>query len=508
MGEAASFLEREIEVLSEVSSLVTLGDGAQTILRTLVGSALGLLQAESGSLMLHEEKGDYLVIAAAQGIPPEIAARTRVKVGEGVAGWVAKTGKPLLLVEGSDDPRLFELHQTDRTKDAISVPVSWEANVLGVLNINNKKEGTFSKADLAPLVVFANQAAVVLHERRRHLAVDEAYLNMITTLAGALDARDIYTFGHSKAVRDYSLGIGKQLNLDPSALRRIELAALLHDLGKLSIPDSVLLKKGSLDDEEYTLIKTHPRMGARILEPIEYLADLVPGILHHHERYDGRGYPDGLKGEAIPPEARILAIADAFDSMSSKRGYRSLLTTEKILSELRQGRGRQFDPRMLDVFLREFAIDRRIYRAGKSRLGDDIHQAFNYYSLAVRDSPAEVERTIALMAGIIGAFLATVDKYAGPHVKDRIVKKLNNFSIEHRLDLLITDDRPDTAKLRPATLVELSKRFQAYLDYLLTVTSAALSVHVNDRILKETREKFGAPAAELFNQAAQAGHFG
>lgn len=507
-NHAREFLERELTALARLNTLVAAGAKTEQIFSTLIDSAIDLCGAETGSLMLLDENAGRLKIAAAVGLPEQVIEDTAVPLGQGISGWVAAHNMPLVLAEGSRDYRSFKLSRAEQVKDALSVPIAWQERVLGVLNVANKKSGTFSDDDVDPVAAFAGQAAVILHQYLARQALDEAYFSMIATLSETVDARDPYTFGHSKAVRDYSFGIARQLKLDEETVRRVELAAVLHDLGKVAIADAVLLKPGKLTDEEFEIIKTHPQVGARIIAPVQYLADLVPIVLHHHERYDGRGYPDGLSGESIPLEARILAIADSFDSMSSKRVYRSLLTTETIIDELRQGRGSQFDPHILDVFIEEFEIDRRIYRAGESRIGDEIRQRFNYYALAVRDSPAEVDRTLATMAAIIEIFMRSIDRYAGPLVAARMIKKLNGFSIEHRLDFILTDTGLDRFKLNPIALVELTKRFQAYIDYLFTATAASLSARVNMLILRDAMGYLDGENKEFLEQTMETTHFG
>lgn len=489
VGEILS-LEKEIETLEKMSALLASGDQPRGFFSDLIGNIIEMLGAARGSLMLFDGEGTTLKIAAAKGIAPEIIKKTRLKLGEGIAGQVAESGEPVVL------------------EDALSVPIIWKNHVLGVINVRHKKKGMFTESDLMPLMILANQAAIVLHEYGQRVELDETYLDMIVALAEAVDARDIYTFGHSKAVRDYATGIALKIGMDEDRLRRLDIAAVMHDLGKVSIPDSILLKNGRLTEEEYKVMKTHPERAAMIIGKVKYFADIVPIVLHHHEKYDGSGYPDGLKGEEIPLGARILAIADAFDAMSSKRVYRPLLKTDKILKNLREGRGRQFDPRLLDVFLKEFEIDKRIYRAGDNRLGDQLHERFNYYVMAVKDDPLEVERTLERLTIIISSWLVEVDKLAGPIIKERTIKKMNSFSIEHRLDFMIVGGKLDIDELLPTSLVELMKRFQAYFDYLLTVTTGALGAGISGRIINDVAKGLDKETRMIFDETIRVSRFG
>jgi len=175
-------------------------------------------------------------------------------------------------------------------------------------------------------------------------------LSIIYALAATVDAKDHYTYGHSKKVSDYAVALSEALGLPQDRIDIVRAAGLLHDIGKVGIPDSTLNKKGTLTNEEWELIKAHPKLGVEIIRHVIDLVNCLPIILHHHEHYDGSGYPSGLKGDNIPLEARILAIADAFDAITSPRPYRGQLSTQQALKELKRCAGTQFDPELVDTF--------------------------------------------------------------------------------------------------------------------------------------------------------------
>ncbi len=187
-------------------------------------------------------------------------------------------------------------------------------------------------------------------------------LSIIYALAATVDAKDHYTYGHSRKVSDYSVAIAEALDLPQDRIATIRAASLLHDIGKVGIPDSILSKEGPLTDEEWEPVKTHPKLGVEILRHIIDLVNCLPAILHHHEHYDGKGYPSGLKGDSIPLEGRILAIADAYDAMTSPRPYREQLSSQSALEELRRCAGSQFDPELVELFctLMESATSSRL----------------------------------------------------------------------------------------------------------------------------------------------------
>ena len=181
--------------------------------------------------------------------------------------------------------------------------------------------------------------------------LEKAYLESIQTLRYTVEAKDTYTRGHSDRVSEYSILIGKKLGLSDADLKTLEIGGLFHDIGKIGVPDSIIQKTERLTDDEYSQIKNHPSIGAHILSNATIFKDIIPIVKHHHERYDGHGYPSQLKGEDIPYLARIATIADSFDAMTSKRTYRDSLPIEVVKEEFAKNRGTQFDPELTDVFL-------------------------------------------------------------------------------------------------------------------------------------------------------------
>ncbi len=186
---------------------------------------------------------------------------------------------------------------------------------------------------------------------RKTKEVEGLSLHVVHTLADAIDAKDAYTKGHSGRVADYSKEIARRFGYSSERQEEIYMMGLLHDVGKIGVPDAVINKPGKLTDEEYAIIKTHPGRGAKILQNIEEMPKLATGARWHHERFDGRGYPDGLAGEAIPEEARIIAVADAYDAMTSHRSYRDVIPQEVVKGELEKGSGTQFDPKFAAIML-------------------------------------------------------------------------------------------------------------------------------------------------------------
>ena len=181
--------------------------------------------------------------------------------------------------------------------------------------------------------------------------LERAYLDMVQTLRYTVEAKDTYTRGHSDRVSEYSVLIGEKLGLPEDQIKTLRIGGLFHDIGKIGIPDSILLKPDKLSDDEYSQIKNHPSIGAHILGSAEIFKDIIPVVKHHHERYDGNGYPSRLKGEEIPYIARIAAVVDTFDAMTSRRSYRGPIDIEHVKEEIKRCEGTQFDPQIAEVFL-------------------------------------------------------------------------------------------------------------------------------------------------------------
>lgn len=240
--------------------------------------------------------------------------------------------------------------------DFLTKPVDLEIVVLSVKKALEKKrleeEIEAYHANLERLV---EERTLKLQQAYRVLK--RAHLDSVKVLVEAIDAKDPYTRGHSDRVRKMSLKIAAHMGFSEGRLEKLEYGALLHDIGKIGIKDEILQKQGALDPEEYQVIQTHPLIGVKIVEGVDFFKTIIPTIRHHHEHFDGNGYPDGLSGEAIPLDARIIAVPDAFDAMTSARPRQKTLVLEEVLRELESCKGTQFAPEILEIFLRE-----KIYR--------------------------------------------------------------------------------------------------------------------------------------------------
>lgn len=346
----------ELTVLREITlDLSRHLDNANLVLRRITGAAAETLQAEASSLLLVDEETGELVFSRIYKGSGQKLQRERLAPDEGIAGWVATHGEPLIVNDVERDPRFTPRIDEEtgfQTQSILCAPLWARGRVIGVLEVLNRRDGQpFDEENLRLLRAFCASAAVAMDNARLYRAVYQGYMDTMSALAATIDAKDPYTRGHSVRVTRYSLQIARQLNLPTRNLDTVMYAAVLHDIGKIGIDEAILRKPGLLTPKEAQVMALHPVIGGKIVERVAFLREAQACIRHHHERYDGSGYPDGLLGEAIPLGARIIAVADAFDAMTTDRPYRAALSQVEALAELQRDTGRHLDPTLVRLFV-------------------------------------------------------------------------------------------------------------------------------------------------------------
>jgi HD-GYP domain-containing protein (c-di-GMP phosphodiesterase class II) len=344
-----------LDLIYEVSKKVGSVSRMTQLLEQTIKMTQKTLRASASSVLLLGDNDKELLFEVASGPVGKSLRQVKVSTESGIAGWVVRAGKPLVVNDVNRDQhfdRLIDEITGFVTKSMVCAPLMVHRKIMGVIEVLNKLDGSdFNEQDLESVVSVAATAAMAIENTKLHQTVLDAYKSTISTLAAAIDAKDPYTRGHSQRVMEYALLGGAQLSLPPEEMETIEYASVLHDVGKIAIDAWILNKPNSLDSSEWKIIREHSVIGANLLKEIAFLGKASELVLYHHERYDGTGYPMGLKGEQIPMGARLIAVADAFDTMTTNRAYRPALTIEQTINELYNCTGTQFCPVAVEAFI-------------------------------------------------------------------------------------------------------------------------------------------------------------
>lgn len=346
----------EFSALYEVGKSITSTLHLDEVLSLITKKAATIMNASACSLRLLDKSGHELLLRSSYGLTNKRFQKIKrsLRVGESIAGRVVKKGKPYITNDLRKDRNYkYPYYAMQRGLRAlVTVPLVQRDKIIGVLSIYNTKVGKYTPEDVKVLAMFASQAAIAIENARLFEQAQTGYLNTIKTLSNIIDAKDSQTFGHSERVMERCMDIAQALKLPEDKKEVLKYAGLLHDIGKIGIDVGILRKPSRLTREEWKIMAMHPVVGSGIVEQIGFLDDLAPIILHHHERYDGKGYPSRLRKEKIPLGARILSVVDAYESMVSDRPYRKALSFKKIRQELLEGAGTQFDPVIVKIFLK------------------------------------------------------------------------------------------------------------------------------------------------------------
>jgi len=342
-----------IQVMHEIDRSLLSTLETQEILETITSMVTRLIPAERVTVVLVDRERSGFVYKAGFGV--KLAKGAFVPFRDTSATEVIQTGIPQFtsdLASEKDRLLLERMLLGEGYHAHIRVPLTIEGEIVGLFNVGSKKVGAFVSEHLAVLERLAAQTSVALKNARLVTELKDMFLGTITTLSSAIDAKSPWTAGHSKRVTRYALDMGKEMGLHAKDLKDLEIAGLLHDIGKLGTYQSILDKSYKLTEMETKVLRLHPAKGAEILSPIKQMREIIPAIRHHHEFYNGEGYPDGLKGEEIPLMARILGVADSVDAMSAARPYRKGKPMNVIIAELKRCSGTQFDTKVVDVFVK------------------------------------------------------------------------------------------------------------------------------------------------------------
>ena len=350
---------KETMALLEVSRLVTTTLDIDTLLARLVQITTDVCEVSKCSVYVCVDDTGRFYPAATHGTFINNEWETGMSEGILPADMADEDAEALIRRHEVTitDPEISPFIPSDRIEETgchalVLVPVYSRERVLGLMVLfHHKDRDGLEKNDMNLVEAIAGQAAVALENTSLYEDLEMSYFSTVKALARAIEVKDPYTYGHSERVTEYALAIARRLGTSDPEMQNIKYAAALHDIGKIGIARKILDKPGALSEEELVHVRTHPQLGDSIIEPVAFLKAPRSIIMHHHERYDGEGYPDGLAGEEIPLGARILAVADSFEAMMSDRPYRKALQMEEVIKELEVKTGTQFDPVVVRAFI-------------------------------------------------------------------------------------------------------------------------------------------------------------
>jgi HD-GYP domain-containing protein (c-di-GMP phosphodiesterase class II) len=361
MSETSDLQRRllEHEVLLEMGVELASTLDLSRVLSLALQKAEELCDAESSSIWELDDEKKELFFRVVRGRAAGEIQSLRVPLGRGIVGSVARSGKAEIVNEVQDDPRWSGDRDSQfTTRNILTVPLIARGSVIGVLQLLNRSGGEgFTADDLRRMQLFAGILAAAVANARLYSDQKRTFLEMVTTLSEAIEKRDPYTGGHVRRVVTYSVLLGQEIGLGMEELEELRLAAILHDIGKIAVPDQILQKPARLDAGELQVMERHTVDGAELVGRIRGLRHLVPGIRSHHERLDGRGYPDHLTAEQLSQIPRIIGVADTFDAMTTDRPYRRALTPAAAAEEISRLAGSQFCPLVAAAFGRLYARD-------------------------------------------------------------------------------------------------------------------------------------------------------
>src|SRR6266498_3896861 len=350
----------QLKALMEIGSMINSSLGKERVLEEVMDSLIALMRAERGFLMLRHRNGE-LRPRVARGIAHINLIDEVFAFSSTIVRRVVETGQPVLTTNAQEDPRFEDQVSVAvyQLRSIICAPLKIQDQLIGVIYVDNgASTGIFRESDLELVSAFANQAAVAIDNadlfdrlQKSNRDLEKAYQATLEGWVHALDLKDKETEGHTRRVTILTERLARSMGVEGDTLVHITRGALLHDIGKMGIPDSILLKPGELTEDERALMRQHPVYAYEMLNPIEFLRPAIDIPYCHHEKWDGTGYPRGLKGMGIPFAARIFPVIDVWDALISDRPYRKAVPPDEVRQYIRKDAGKHFDPHVVRAFM-------------------------------------------------------------------------------------------------------------------------------------------------------------
>ena len=353
--------ETQLGALMGIGRAINSSLGLKRVLEEVMDSLIALMRAERGFLMLRDPSSGELSVPIARGIDHVNLEEESFIVSRTIVGKVASTGEAILTTNAQEDPRFQNQMSVAayQLRSILCAPLKIKNELIGVIYVDNRaRSGIFQEHDREVIRAFSDQAAVAIDNAQlfedlqdKNEELEKAYQATLEGWVSALDMRDKETEGHTQRVRVLTERLARSMGVSEKQMIHITRGALLHDIGKMAIPDGILLKPGPLTDDEREVIKRHPQLAYDMLRRIDFLLPAIDIPYCHHEKWDGTGYPRGLKGDDIPFAARIFPVIDVWDALTSDRPYRKALPPEDVREHIKADAGKHFDPQVVEAFL-------------------------------------------------------------------------------------------------------------------------------------------------------------
>jgi putative nucleotidyltransferase with HDIG domain len=403
-----------------------------------------------------------------------------------MSDWVVREGRPLIFNPDTGESGK-RVDAVTGARAALCVPLLASDGTIGTVAIGSSDQHhRFTSDDVRLLSTIANHVTIAIGNIELFTSLQEAYLATVRSLAAAVDAKDTYTRGHSDRVATYSTAIAEGMGLSHEQRIALEMAAYLHDIGKIGVAEDILLKPGKLDDAEMAQMRHHPLIGANILKPVTFPWAITPVVRHHHEHFDGSGYPAGLRGEEIPLLARILTVADSYEAMTADRPYRQGRNTAAAIEELERCAGTQFDPRVVAAFTEVLS---ELEHEGVDLVGHEP------------DDHIPTEEARAIFAAIVDGVFSSFRRLGGPKLAANVEAELDSHfesaAFPFRLTrgrIVFTEEPEVDVEGEVSAMRESLRRMDAIMG---RVSGAGLVDHFYTEAFEKMSSRMRAVAAEL-----------
>jgi putative nucleotidyltransferase with HDIG domain len=456
----------------------------------VLDSAMRIFNVSTGYVVMKDRDTEQLRLSAWRGTggtrPDDRAIRSSM------CEWVAREGRPLIFNPPAEgEAGVGQIDDVTGATAALCVPLISNEGIIGAVTVGSREPGfRFTSDDVRLLSTIANHATIAVGNIELFSSLQEAYIATVRALAAAVDAKDPYTRGHSDRVSDYSMSIAERLDLSTEQRTALEMAAYLHDIGKIGIREEILLKPGRLSDDEMAQMRHHPLIGANILKPVAFPWAIAPIVRHHHEHWDGRGYPAGLRGEEIPLLARILTAADAYEAMTSDRPYRRGRSADEAVAELKRCSGTQFDPRVVDAFISVLKAEESDRKALAAQIPEEV----------------QADEARAIFVAVCDGMISSFRRLGGPRLSANLESELNRYFLAEELPFSFSGGRLaakwDGAVSREAELAQMRTVVSSLADVMARTSGNSLvdGFYIDSLATLSGRMRMLAEAMELYRK--------